>query len=262
MPTEKAVCMRKGPLSVSSNVAPHFLSIAQGQISNMVALQEYSAAEQKSAEQRVQVYKAIWWVDQNKTGQVLFAVGGYVAVTSMAGWLIGLGDRHSSNILLDTRTAAVVHIDLGVAFEQGRFLRTPELVPFRMTPDVMDGCGIAGCEGPLRRSCELTMQVLRSSKEALLQVGTQPFGEAPASLLLTEPPLYALSLFGWRNLSLFMVRVHSLKGALLPSGGYVAFSKKWRAFDSGLGVGVFAGGSSYSSFSPQQLQPAANAPVN
>eukprot|EP00967_Tisochrysis_lutea_P069125 scaffold90760_cov17-Tisochrysis_lutea.AAC.1 len=125
---------------------------------------------------------------------------------------------------------------------QGRFLRTPELVPFRMTPDVMDGCGIAGCEGPLRRSCELTMQVLRSSKEALLQVGTQPFGEAPASLLLTEPPLYALSLFGWR--------------------GYVAFSKKWRAFDSGLGVGVFAGGSSYSSFSPQQLQPAANAPVN
>jgi len=41
-----------------------------------------------------------------------------VAVNSMAGWLIGLGDRHSSNILLDTRTAACVHIDLGVAFEQ------------------------------------------------------------------------------------------------------------------------------------------------
>jgi len=36
----------------------------------------------------------------------------------MAGWVIGLGDRHSSNILLDERTAACVHIDLGVAFEQ------------------------------------------------------------------------------------------------------------------------------------------------
>lgn len=35
-----------------------------------------------------------------------------------AGYLIGLGDRHSSNILLDLRTAEVVHIDLGVAFEQ------------------------------------------------------------------------------------------------------------------------------------------------
>ena len=35
-----------------------------------------------------------------------------------AGYLIGLGDRHSQNILLQERTADVVHIDLGVAFEQ------------------------------------------------------------------------------------------------------------------------------------------------
>ena len=35
-----------------------------------------------------------------------------------AGYIIGLGDRHCTNILLDTRTAEVVHIDLGVAFEQ------------------------------------------------------------------------------------------------------------------------------------------------
>ncbi len=41
-----------------------------------------------------------------------------VAASSMAGYVIGLGDRHSSNILLDRRTAEVVHIDLGIAFEQ------------------------------------------------------------------------------------------------------------------------------------------------
>ena len=46
------------------------------------------------------------------------------------GYIIGLGDRHSQNILLDTRSAEVVHIDLGIAFEQGRFLNTPELVRF------------------------------------------------------------------------------------------------------------------------------------
>lgn len=39
----------------------------------------------------------------------------------------------------------VVHIDLGVAFEQGRFLNTPELVPFRLTRDVVDGMGATGC---------------------------------------------------------------------------------------------------------------------
>ncbi len=41
-----------------------------------------------------------------------------VAVNSMAGYVIGLGDRHSQNILLDRTTAEVVHIDLGIAFEQ------------------------------------------------------------------------------------------------------------------------------------------------
>lgn len=40
----------------------------------------------------------------------------------------------------------VVHIDLGIAFEQGRFLNTPELVPFRLTRDIVDGMGAAGAQ--------------------------------------------------------------------------------------------------------------------
>lgn len=41
-----------------------------------------------------------------------------VAVTSIIGHVLGLGDRHISNILLDTVTGEVVHIDLGIAFDQ------------------------------------------------------------------------------------------------------------------------------------------------
>jgi hypothetical protein len=41
-----------------------------------------------------------------------------MAVNSMAGHIIGLGDRHLQNVLLDTQTADAVHIDLGIAFEQ------------------------------------------------------------------------------------------------------------------------------------------------
>lgn len=44
------------------------------------------------------------------------------------GYIVGLGDRHSMNILIDEATAEVVHIDLGVAFEQGLMLKTPERV--------------------------------------------------------------------------------------------------------------------------------------
>lgn len=40
------------------------------------------------------------------------------AVTSIVGHVLGLGDRHLSNILIDTQTGEVVHIDLGIAFEQ------------------------------------------------------------------------------------------------------------------------------------------------
>ena len=40
------------------------------------------------------------------------------AVASMTCHVLGLGDRHLQNILLDQATAEVVHIDLGIAFDQ------------------------------------------------------------------------------------------------------------------------------------------------
>ncbi len=43
-----------------------------------------------------------------------------LAVTSVVGHIVGLGDRHTSNILMDNGTGEVVHIDLGIAFEQVR----------------------------------------------------------------------------------------------------------------------------------------------
>lgn len=46
-----------------------------------------------------------------------------VATTSIVGHVLGLGDRHVSNILLDNETGEVVHIDLGIAFEQVRHYR-------------------------------------------------------------------------------------------------------------------------------------------
>ena len=49
------------------------------------------------------------------------------------GWLLGLGDRHLDNILLDSSTGDLVHIDFNVVFDQGLKLRVPEIVPFRLT---------------------------------------------------------------------------------------------------------------------------------
>ncbi|PIN15510.1 Non-specific serine/threonine protein kinase [Handroanthus impetiginosus] len=93
-----------------------------------------------------------------------------VAASSMVGYIVGLGDRHSMNILIDQASAEVVHIDLGVAFEQGLMLKTPERVPFRLTRDIIDGMGVTGVEGVFRRCCEETLSVMRTNKEALLTI--------------------------------------------------------------------------------------------
>ncbi|KAM2231260.1 hypothetical protein ACFX1S_015569 [Malus domestica] len=93
-----------------------------------------------------------------------------VAASSMVGYIVGLGDRHSMNILIDQMTAEVVHIDLGVAFEQGLMLKTPERVCTLLTRDIIDGMGVTGVEGFFRRCCEETLSVMRTNKEALLTI--------------------------------------------------------------------------------------------
>ncbi|KAH9938115.1 uncharacterized protein B0H18DRAFT_1080892 [Fomitopsis serialis] len=92
------------------------------------------------------------------------------AVMSMVGFILGLGDRHSENILLDTTTGDVVHVDFNCLFEKGKQLETPERVPFRLTQNIVDGFGIVGVEGVFRIACEVTMQLLRDNKDTLMSV--------------------------------------------------------------------------------------------
>ncbi|ORD93670.1 ATR [Enterospora canceri] len=63
------------------------------------------------------------------------------AVMNVLGWFMGLGDRHTENILIQNGTNRVVHVDLNMIFESGRKLTIPERVPFRLTQNVVDGFG-------------------------------------------------------------------------------------------------------------------------
>ncbi|XP_024944918.1 serine-protein kinase ATM isoform X2 [Cephus cinctus] len=91
-----------------------------------------------------------------------------VATTSIIGYILGLGDRHLTNILIDKTTAEVIHIDFGIAFERGKLLTTPETIPFRLTRDLEVAMGVSGVEGVMRRSCEKTMSVLREQREIII----------------------------------------------------------------------------------------------
>mmetsp|Transcript_33811 Transcript_33811/g.54794 ORF Transcript_33811/g.54794 Transcript_33811/m.54794 type:complete len:1076 (+) Transcript_33811:213-3440(+) len=93
-----------------------------------------------------------------------------VAVWSMVGHVVGLGDRHGENILLDSTNGECIHVDLSCLFDKGQELATPEVVPFRLTPNMIDCFGLAGVEGTYRRNCEITMKLLRDQRETLMNV--------------------------------------------------------------------------------------------
>jgi ataxia telangiectasia mutated family protein len=90
-----------------------------------------------------------------------------IAASSISGYVLGIGDRHSQNILFDKKTGEIVHIDLGIAFDQGALLSTPETVPFRLTQNIINAMGICQVEGVFRKACEETMLVLRQNQESL-----------------------------------------------------------------------------------------------
>ncbi|KAJ2310176.1 hypothetical protein H4S02_003575, partial [Coemansia sp. RSA 2611] len=92
------------------------------------------------------------------------------AVMSMVGHILGLGDRHCENILLDERSGSVVHVDFNCLFEKGMTLEKPEKVPFRLTQNMVDAMGATGYEGVFRKSCEMTLRLLHEHRDALMSV--------------------------------------------------------------------------------------------
>ncbi|KAF9482580.1 atypical/PIKK/FRAP protein kinase [Pholiota conissans] len=94
-----------------------------------------------------------------------------LAVNSMVGHILGLGDRHPSNVLLERSTGKVVHIDFGDCFEVAMHReKFPEKVPFRLTRMLTHAMEVSGIEGSFRNTCDITMQVLRDNKESLMAV--------------------------------------------------------------------------------------------
>lgn len=94
------------------------------------------------------------------------------------GYVVGLGDRHGENILLDRTNGDCVHVyvllnnirDLNCLFEKGLTFEIPETVPFRLTQNIVDAFGVTGVECVFRKSCEATLRVLRSNRESLMSV--------------------------------------------------------------------------------------------
>ena len=94
-----------------------------------------------------------------------------LAVSSMVGHIMGLGDRHPANLLVDRVTGKVVHIDFGDCFEIAMHReKFPERIPFRLTRMLTQAMEVSGIEGSFRTTSEITMKVMRENKESLMAV--------------------------------------------------------------------------------------------
>ncbi|XP_011882984.1 PREDICTED: DNA-dependent protein kinase catalytic subunit-like isoform X2 [Vollenhovia emeryi] len=60
------------------------------------------------------------------------------ATMCAAHWLAGVGDRHLENTLVHVATGRCLGIDFGHAFGSGIRAPIPELVPFRLTPQILE----------------------------------------------------------------------------------------------------------------------------
>ncbi|KAJ3227345.1 phosphatidylinositol kinase- protein kinase tor1 [Clydaea vesicula] len=86
-------------------------------------------------------------------------------------YILGLGDRHLSNLMLARLTGKIIHIDFGDCFEVAMLRdKFPEKIPFRLTRMLVKAMEVSGIEGNYRITCENVMRVLRTNKDSLMAV--------------------------------------------------------------------------------------------
>ncbi|EOD03942.1 putative target of rapamycin protein [Emiliania huxleyi CCMP1516] len=106
---------------------------------------------------------AEWWLERRSS------YTRSVGVMCVVGYILGLGDRHLNNMLLDRVSGEVVHIDYGDCFEAAALRpRFPETVPFRLTRMLVTAMGVAGVDGVYRSTCEGAMRALRRHRSSVL----------------------------------------------------------------------------------------------
>ncbi|TWW70550.1 DNA-dependent protein kinase catalytic subunit [Takifugu flavidus] len=110
------------------------------------------------------------------------------ALLCVSHWLLGIGDRHLSNFMVNTESGGIIGIDFGHAFGSAtQFLPVPELMPFRLTQQFVN-----------------LMQPLRESGliQSVMVHSLRAYGADPDLLLNTMDVFVKEPLLDWKNFEL------------------------------------------------------------
>ena len=94
------------------------------------------------------------------------------SLLSISCYILGIGDRHLENFLLsnnnNNNNINITAIDFGIAFGQGLLQYIPELVPFRLTPQIVNTLYPFGIKGIFKETMIKVLQSYKRYKENIL----------------------------------------------------------------------------------------------
>lgn len=93
-----------------------------------------------------------------------------LAVWSMVGYIAGLGDRHAENILFQEKSGSIVMVDFSCLFDKGKTFEVPEVVPFRLTNNLVDAMGVLETKGSFECTCIIVSEIMREKRKKLMSV--------------------------------------------------------------------------------------------
>ncbi|KAF9955057.1 hypothetical protein BGZ72_004086 [Mortierella alpina] len=126
-----------------------------------------------------------------------------LAAINVCSYVLGIGDRHLENFLLDMSNGCLIPIDFGHAFGSAtEVLPVPELVPFRLTRQLEGFLKPLGIKGLLEHPMVCIMKALQSKKEVILNT---------MDIFVKEP------LLDWRSHALKQAREQHKRGANMES---------------------------------------------
>jgi len=120
-------------------------------IDKLMNIQRYESLVSSSSNSKSDDLRRIFWLRSPSSDIWLDRIINFqksCSLMSIIGYIIGLGDRHPGNIMIDRNTGDMIHIDFGECFEISKNRDYfPETVPFRLTRMLVSAFGVGGVNG-------------------------------------------------------------------------------------------------------------------